>query len=76
MQLSRRLLSPVGNERDTALLGPAVLSILLRELQSSLEGESREHIEYATVAYLAVAGMGGLDGELRRLIPSDARSPY
>ncbi len=74
MQLSRRLLSLVGDKRDTVTLGPVVLSILLGEIQSSPSEESRERIEYVTVAYLALARVGGRDGKLRRMILSDALS--
>lgn len=74
MQLSRRLLSTVGNKRDTATLGPIVLSILLGEIQSSSSEEARERIEYLTVAYLALARVGGRDGKLRRMLLSDALS--
>ncbi|PIL29586.1 hypothetical protein GSI_08222 [Ganoderma sinense ZZ0214-1] len=62
MQLSRKLLSPVGNKRDIIALGPVVLSILLGEVQSSSSEEARERVEYLTVAYLALLRVGGRDG--------------
>ena len=74
MQLSRRLLSPVGDKEDTASLGPVALSILLGEIQSSSSEEAGERAEYLTVAYLALARVGGRDGKLRRMLLSDALS--
>ena len=62
-QLSRQLLSPIGNREDVASLGTVVLSILLGELQDPACLELREGIEHIAVAYLAFMHKAGPSGE-------------
>ena len=62
-QLSRQLLSPIGNKEDIASLGTIVLSILLGELQDSVSLELREGVEHIAVAYLAFMRKAGPSGK-------------
>ncbi|CDO72438.1 hypothetical protein BN946_scf184977.g139 [Trametes cinnabarina] len=55
--LARRLLKWTDEKQDVAHAAPAVLAILLGEVEAAAAAQRKEQIEYVVVAYLALARM-------------------